>query len=254
MSDGTDHPPGTGSDTGDDSVGKAFICHHCVPDGGGIIFECDPWLQDCPRGEKCAAWANDGGNVWNALNCAPVAPDPDGPGEACTVEGSPVSGIDSCDLGSMCFYVDAATNVGECVELCSGSEAEPSCADGSVCSISNNGALNLCITSCDPLLQDCPDGQGCQPFGESFTCLSTSEPPGGYGESCEFLATCEPGLFCIDAEQLPNCESAGCCTAFCSLDGDPSVECPEFPQTQCRPAYEEGSAPPGHESLGYCAI
>lgn len=250
----TDPTDDTGSETGDDTLGKAFICHHCTPDGGGVSFECDVFEQDCRRGEKCTAWANDGGNSWNATKCVPVQPDPDGPGETCTVVGSGVSGVDSCDLGSMCFYVDAETNVGRCVELCTGSEAEPVCGDGFVCSVSNAGSLNLCIESCDPLLQDCPDGEGCHPFGESFTCLPTTEEPGGQGAPCEFLASCQPGLFCIDALQLPACDAAGCCTPFCSLDGDPSLDCPDFPTTSCQPAYDEGLAPPGYENLGYCAI
>ncbi len=28
--------------------------------------ECSPWAQNCPPGEKCTWWANDGGNAWNA--------------------------------------------------------------------------------------------------------------------------------------------------------------------------------------------
>ena len=39
----------------------------CPPDGGDEFFECDLFAQDCPAGEKCMPWANDGTEVWNAI-------------------------------------------------------------------------------------------------------------------------------------------------------------------------------------------
>jgi hypothetical protein len=71
--------------------------------GGGQTYECDLWKQDCPPGEKCMPWANDGGGSWNATRCTPLAEDPRQPGEPCTVEGSGVSGRDDCDIRAMCW-------------------------------------------------------------------------------------------------------------------------------------------------------
>ena len=63
---------GTTLDTTD--AGAGFI--YGAPDGGGISFECDLFEQDCPPGEKCMPWANDGGGAWNATRCSPVADNP----------------------------------------------------------------------------------------------------------------------------------------------------------------------------------
>ena len=88
--------PSDGSGTDGGSTSISFIQD---PDGGGVNIECDIWAQDCPDGEKCMPWANDGGNSWNATRCSPLDPNPGQPGDACTVEGCGVSGIDNCDIG-----------------------------------------------------------------------------------------------------------------------------------------------------------
>ena len=50
----------------------------------GVIDEnqCNPFTQDCPEGEKCMPWANDGGGSWNATRCSPISDNPGEPGEA----------------------------------------------------------------------------------------------------------------------------------------------------------------------------
>ncbi len=45
---------------------------------GGIPFI---WAQDCPEGEKCMPWANDGGGSWNATRCSPLDPNPSAVGD-----------------------------------------------------------------------------------------------------------------------------------------------------------------------------
>ena len=134
-------------------------------------FECDIFAQDCPDGEKCMPWANDGGGAWNATRCTAVDDSAGQPGDECIVEGSGVSGIDSCDLGVMCWDVDPETNVGTCVAMCTGDEANPICEDpATTCTIANNGAIVLCLPTCDPLLQDCGDDQGCYPIDDEWSC------------------------------------------------------------------------------------
>ncbi|MBL8948932.1 MAG: hypothetical protein JNK45_37515, partial [Myxococcales bacterium] len=137
----------------------------------GSIDECSLWEQDCPKGEKCMPWANDGGSSWNATRCSPLEPDAGGPGEPCTVEGSGVSGIDDCELGAMCWNVDPETNMGGCVAFCIGDEANPLCANEcDQCNIGGDSVLILCLPQCDPIAQDCGEGLGCYPDFQSFSC------------------------------------------------------------------------------------
>ncbi|MBK8238818.1 MAG: ribulose phosphate epimerase [Deltaproteobacteria bacterium] len=225
------------------------------PDGGGVSNECDVWAQDCPKGEKCMPWDNAGGNSWNATRCSPLDAAPDAVGDACTVEGSGVSGIDSCDIGSMCWAVDGETNMGTCVGFCMGTEAAPVCPDPATgCSITNNGVLILCLPYCDPLLQDCGTEEACYPEPNGFFCSpDAGGETGGFGDPCEFLNVCDPGLFCADAATVPNCMgSTGCCSEYCDTS-DPAATCMGQGQ-ECTPFYDAGQAPPGYENVGICII
>jgi hypothetical protein len=226
----------TDTSTGDDTVGPGA--------------DCDPFAQDCPPGEKCSAWADDGGGSWNATKCVPIAEDPDQPGEACTVEASPVSGVDSCDLGSMCWDVDGALH-GTCVPLCTGTSDDPACGDfTTTCSITNGGALNLCLPICNPLIDQCDDDQGCYIGGTAFVCSPDgSGAAGQQGDECMYVNACDPGLVCMDGDYVPGCTDPACCTAVCdisSLDACAGLGVP------CVPAYAEGTAPPGLELVGFC--
>ena len=241
----------------DETDGCPFVC---PGDVGEWDWECSQWDQDCPAGQKCAAWANDGGGSWNALKCVPIAEDPKAVGEACTAEGSGVSGIDDCELGAMCFDVDPETNEGTCYAFCMGSEALPVCLDASSqCNITGEGILTLCLPSCSPLLQDCNEGEGCYPVDEGFTCApDVSGPDAGlYGDDCEFINVCDTGLFCDELGGVPNCMgSLGCCNAFCDVSvADPDAVCPDVAQGQtCVAWYEPGTAPPGLQDVGRCTV
>jgi hypothetical protein len=228
------------------------------PDGNSVSIECSVWDQDCPEGEKCMPWANDGGNSWNATRCSPVDPDPGQPGDPCTVEGSGVSGVDDCDVATMCWGVDPETNMGTCVAFCMGSENNPVCDDPTTaCSIANEGTLILCLPTCDPLLQNCMDGEGCWGIDDDFVCApDAGGEMGAYGDPCEFLNVCDPGLFCANPDVVPGCASAGCCSEFCDMS-DPmaGANCAGAAGGQmCIPWFEKGQAPPGYEDVGACAI
>src|SRR5690606_38468395 len=158
--------------TSDDGVFEDGGCLFlCAPDGGPRPYECDLLAQDCPVGEKCMPWANDGGLSWNATRCSPVAPAPGQVGDACLVEGSGVSGIDDCDLGLMCWNVDERGE-GYCQDICTGTYRDPSCAaPEDQCVISNEGAIALCLSTCDPVLQDCTiAGEACMPDTDAWVC------------------------------------------------------------------------------------
>jgi hypothetical protein len=252
----TTHVADDTSSTGDDpSVGCQFLC---APDGGGTTPHCDVWAQDCPDGEKCMPWANDGGGGWNALRCAPLDDSPAAVGDACVVEGSGVSGIDDCGISAMCWGVDGETNTGTCVAFCGGTEADPTCDDPATsCAITNEGVLNLCLPVCDPLLQDCAEGTGCYPVEERFFCVpDAGEKDGAFGSQCDYINVCDPGLFCATAETVPECYGNGCCSTYCDFtEADASGMCPGASGGQeCIPWYEAGQAPPGLETLGVCAI
>lgn len=225
------------------------------PDGGGSAFECDTFTQNCPAGQKCMYWANDGGGSWNATRCSDIAPEADEVGEPCTVEGNGVSGIDSCELGAMCWDVDPETNEGTCAELCMGNESEPFCSDPAM--ICAGRGPFLCLPTCCPIEQDCPEGQACYPINDTFSCApDASGDGGGFGDSCEFINVCDPGLVCLASDVLPPgqpCSGAGgCCTAMCETN---KTSCSLLdPALECTPWYDEGTAPAGLELIGACML
>ncbi|MBL4684361.1 MAG: hypothetical protein JKY37_07210 [Nannocystaceae bacterium] len=211
-SSGNTNGPSDGDTGGDD--GCPFL--ECVVDIGEP--SCDVFAQDCRRGEKCTAWARQGGS-WNATRCVAVVEDPVGAGDTCQVEGTAVSGDDNCDATSMCFHVDTATLQGTCVETCAGTPLRPQCDEALACFIANEGVLALCLLACTPDGDDCPRGQACYPADDEHVCLDEVPPsPGAYGTPCSQLATCDPGLTCVVAEHVPNCEDTGCCTEYCDVD------------------------------------
>ncbi len=235
---------GAASSTTDDPAGNQYLID---PDGGDVSIECSLFEQDCPRGEKCNIWANDGGSVWNATRCVPVDRAPDGPAELCTVEESGVSGVDSCDVGAVCWNVDE-TGEGTCVSFCAGSEDAPICEGTLRCTAREIFAL--CLPGCDPLLQDCGEGGACYVFDDTTECASdASGDSGSTFDTCAFLNACDPGLNCTDAAIVGLCEAGAedCCTPFCDLQ---APTCPEG--TQCISAFGKGMAPPGYEDVGIC--
>jgi hypothetical protein len=253
--------PGTSESDGggEESGGCQFICPGDTQ--GGPDTQCDVWAQDCMEGEKCAPWANDGGNAWNATKCVPIDANPGQPGDPCTVEGSGVSGLDSCDASAMCWNVDPETNMGTCVAFCLGTQDNYSCEDPAAsCVIVNEGVLILCLPVCDPLLQNCMEGEACYPMpANDFACVPDASGPdlGTYGDPCEYINACDPGLFCGDPSVVPGCAgAAGCCSEFCDMSSpDPNAECQGAAEGQeCTAWYAEGEVPPGYENVGACVI
>ncbi|MCR9160255.1 MAG: ribulose phosphate epimerase [Nannocystaceae bacterium] len=242
---GTTDPPEPSSGTGE--PGCEFLC---PGDVGSASIQCDVWQQDCPAGEKCTPWASQGMN-WNETRCVPVDASPDAPGDPCTRHRDGVGGLDSCDVGALCWDVDDETNQGTCVPLCVGDANEPLCADPNrVCQISSEAILNLCVLLCDPLdASPCPQGHGCYPRNDGFACApDASAGSGGTFEPCEFSNACQPGLVCVEPDAVVQCGDGapGCCTPVCDVQ---APVCPE--PTVCVPWYD-GSAPPGYDDVGSC--
>ncbi len=230
-----------------------FIEPHDVP----MAYECDLWTQDCAAGDKCTVWANDGGSAWNATRCVPIVDAPDGPGEPCTVEGSGVSGLDTCALGSLCWDVDPETLEGVCREFCQGDESNPICSDpDTICGGPRN--FPLCLPLCCPVEQDCSEGLGCYALSDTFTCApDASDGAGEYADPCEYINVCKPGHVCLNTSVSPDCDETGlgCCMPFCTVGYEGSMACRQYnPALECQPWYDEDYAPPGYEFTGVCAI
>jgi hypothetical protein len=257
----TSGPPAT-TTTADESTdeGVNFIeptggtCLEEAPDG--TLFHCpycDIFAQDCAPGDKCMPWANDGGSSWNATRCSPVSDMPGQVGESCSVEGSNVSGIDTCDLGLMCWDVDPQTLTGVCEAMCTGSPEDPQCQAGYSCAISGDGVLALCLSDCDPIAMDCPGNDQCAPMNDGFACAPAGDeaPP---GEPCTLVNECVDGAVCISPDLTPDCAGAsGCCSSFCDLMApDPMAGC--LPGQTCLPWYEPGNAPPEYAHVGACGV
>lgn len=238
-----------GASTDEHAVDGDFLS---PPDAGSADTPCSPWDQDCTLGHKCTYYDGQGDGVWNATKCVPIAPDPDPVGAACTVVHSPLSGLDSCDRGAMCWGIDVQTGLGRCEAQCRGTQADPVCPDPRTHCVGH--FFGLCLADCDPLLQDCREGDGCYPLAEGLECApDASGPIGRFGDPCDSSNACNVGMLCAAAVGVPGCEGpSGCCTSWCELD---SFTCALIdPQLECVPWYEPGHAPPGRELVGSCLL
>ena len=215
-------------------------------------IECDPFMQDCPDGEKCVSYASSGGG-WDARKCVPVLGDQP-PGEPCTY-GGVVDATDDCDETSACYDVADIDGelVGTCFSFCTGTPDFPECPVGSRCLLGGNFSPLLCITTCDPLLQDCNDGLACFWTGGNFNCIFTTQNI-PVGNPCGFINDCAAGLVCLAADTLPSCADASCCSAFCDLESGDAPCDAQFPGTACVPVFEQDQAPPGYEQVGVCIL
>ncbi len=222
--------------------------------------ECDVFVQDCPDGDKCNPWANDGGDHWNSYRCSPVDDNAGNVGDACLVEGSRTSGLDNCALGALCWDVDANTNAGTCAELCQGTANDPVCTTpGTSCVRMLYDDLPICLPVCDPLLQDCAEGLACAPVSAFnfmvetdtvFACIpDVADDSGEFGDLCNQEGDCNAGFVC--ASSVPGCpeDQDNCCTPFCDLGQ--VAPCPDL--LTCVPWFEEGLAPIGLENVGICS-
>ncbi len=242
-------PTSSADDTTDDAAEGDFLLDPDLGSGS----ECDVYAQDCPAGFKCSPYATRGG-AWDAWGCFPVPDQPAVVGGLCTATDSGTSGIDSCEVGAMCWDVDPENNQGVCIALCVGNALDPFCEDPQTgCLVYNDGILPVCLERCHPLVpEDCPRGLTCYPIGGSFTCAPDGEIEGFAGAPCEFVNACDPGHACIEPERVPDCPSmAGCCSAWCDLN-DPMPEC--LLGQGCVPWFDRESPPPGFETLGICSL
>jgi hypothetical protein len=238
-----DEPTDGTSNSSSTDDGVSFL------DGGLDVLAdpCDAFAQDCPHGEKCVPYASDGGNTWDSLKCVPVQGD-QATGEPCTYAG-PVESTDDCDATGWCWDVDD-NGEGLCHAFCGGTPDTPECPPMSECLVSGNVTISICLPNCDPLEQDCAEGEGCYWTGSNFHCaIIVDNIP--TGEPCGYINDCQPGDFCVDGTVLTDCDGASCCANFCDLEiGD--SQCAAVPETVCVSFFEVGMAPPEYEHVGLC--
>jgi hypothetical protein len=236
---------GDGDGDGDDPSGDGDPIMD-YPEGA----KCDPWFQNCPPGQKCVPYASTGG-AWDDNKCVSIKGD-GAPGDACISDGI-VEGTDTCDATSICWStmnVDGELH-GVCTPFCEGTVTNPECRRGTSCTISNNGSLTLCIDGCNPLLQNCPRGEGCFWFDADsfFGCaFTTQDIPSG--EPCGYINDCAAGNICTNPAHTPDCLGSACCVSFCSLF---MPYCP-VAGTECVAFFGEGQAPAGYENTGVCIV
>lgn len=248
-----DPPEDPDDDADSDGRGSVFIVE---PDGGAE--ECDIWNNDCPQGEKCMPWADDGGNSWNATKCTPIAENPGQIGDPCTVVGSAVSGQDDCVEGAMCWAVDAGTRAGYCIAFCQPNADNATCDDPeTVCLLAAESSVPVCLPLCSPFVGDCPtDREVCVSRGQDFRCEpDASGEEGAWGDPCALVGACDPGLFCASPSQVPGCMTSGCCSEFCDINlGD--SQCTGFAEgQQCLPWWNENESPsPRWADVGFCGV
>lgn len=234
-----------------DATGVSFLPE---PDAGVDALECDIFAQDCPPGERCTFWAEDGGHDPTTTRCVPLADAPAGVDEPCHTEGT--FGVDDCGPGLICLDVDPETQEGVCVPLCVGGPDHLYCEDPDrFCQVGSDGWIILCRRICNPLLQDCLEGQGCYPLQGTWACIyDASDGAGAHGDSCMpgiFASDCAPSLVCVPCEG-----SSACCTELCHLT-DPAgdQQCTAAAAgAQCLPYYDAGVVPAGYENVGVCTL
>lgn len=180
--------------------------------------------------------------------------DPAAPGEDCTVQDHPTSGLDDCDAKSI-WRADPLTLMSECIEMYAGSAETPTGSEPSIgCITGSDGVLHLCFPPCDPLAPNCDPDEVCIPsYPDQFRCARDESGASGEAfDDCEFDDACDPGLLCSRSAFAVeyNLGATGCCLPFCDLD---APTCPGVGQV-CMSWYQQIVAPAGLEDVGICRI
>ena len=196
--------------------------------GGGTCLLLDGVDTDGICGTTCTPPA--GAECQAAETCVPTPGDPG--------VGACVPGGDSCDD----LMVADCPNAGACVALDGGAaavcmtpcfEQDPNACGGmaALCHVKTDPRWHggVCIGGgpvCDPIMQDCPDGNNCNIIGGqavgglAYLC----EEPGAVPEAGDCsMADCAAGLACFDDVCRVNCDpaaddcDAGTCTDISAL-------------------------------------
>ncbi len=241
------------ADTDADSGTDSDLNMDAGRDASGGTNECDMVLQDCPSGRKCNGVRDAFDQPWQGTRCVRDNEDSGAPPEMICFNGE--DGTDTCGPNTMCMQF--GTGEGACFPYCGPSSEGPTCDPGYTCAtLDRHVPIRLCSMECNPLAADCPYETslfGCYPADDSFACIPWRPfGSGQYGDQCMNQTDCSHGTWCADSEQVPGCTGeTGCCSTFCNTN-EPNT-CPGESQGQdCMPYYENGTAPPGAETVGQC--
>jgi hypothetical protein len=179
---------------------------------------CNPWLDECPRGEGCHPYDGGTGDPWwRSTRCYWPGNAPSAVGQACVREGGPFSAQDNCENHAICWNVDEDTGVGTCIPLCGNAPHDPSCPIGTDCVFADVMDAAFCLPACDPFADSCALGYRCTKVGDALACMPSAPASVGLEQPCMVPSQCEDTLACID----------GACVALCNLDAP--VCPPELP-------------------------
>ncbi|MFY0535961.1 hypothetical protein [Nannocystis pusilla] len=104
---------------------------------------------------------------------------------------------------------------------------------------------------CDPLSQDCPDGQACSLSGDDFVCIEVFVD-GAPGDPCQAAGECGPGLVCLPSVVLGSCDGSSCCSSLCEVS-DTSAQCGSSSEV-CSPVFAGEEVPPMWADYGVCRL
>ena len=252
---GGDSVPGSGDDNANPDDPNDTVTDEEYENDSGFfpsdlpsVAQCDPFEQDCPSGEKCVPY-DPSGLDWSANKCVEVRGDGQA-GDACRYAGT-LDGSDDCGPETLCWDVLPVEGeaIGVCTPFCEGTLQSPRCSGQTSCLTANDGSINVCVDSCDPLIQACGDGLGCFFVSGDFRCVFTAgEIP--VGEPCGAANDCAPGGICAPSQALPACSASACCTSLCDVT---NPQC-ALENTECTELFAEGTAPPEHVDVGSCIV
>ncbi|MEM9452935.1 MAG: hypothetical protein AAGF11_02065 [Myxococcota bacterium] len=223
-------------DIGPDPSGTSSGGAGSETNGGPVLdigngLSCDPLLQDCFVGEACYP-------AGEQFECS-GPPDTGMSGDPCFAQEDCAPGLycaDDSECHEFCDVNDGAA-CSDPAQSCDlwfpMGTAPPGLEDLGSCG--GAGAPPPSGLDCNPLLQDCPEGEGCYPDAMGFTCDTAGMALAG--DACG--AGCAVGLLC----------DAGTCAEICDMSfrlcNDPTLSCVDY--------FAPGTAPPGLEDMGYCA-
>lgn len=240
---------------GDSSSGEpgdgATSAHDPSADmGADLQLQCDPFKQGgCSEGQKCNLYSKSGDGALDAAACVPLTVAPRQTAESCTVQGGYGTGLDDCAAGLMCWAV-GPNGQGTCVPLCDGCSDDPQCPDGRVCAEGVGNYHYMCLPACDPVAQNCIEGDACILSGDGFVCApDASGTEGQIYDDCVHANGCEPGMMCAPPGSAPGCtapDALGCCVPFCLVGG---TSCPD--DLECVVLFDPAEQPELAE-FGFC--
>lgn len=187
---------------------------------------CNPYAPDCPEGQKCSAWSEDGGT-----RCIPLSAQTVGEDEVCwTYSVANGDYLDNCDEGLFCDsrLIDPEdAGSGLCVAQCTCSPADRVCGDGAWCfGNPTYPGIALCfsVDGCNPLKADCDEARACYPIlrvnDYAFHCRAPGVlPPGSpcpEGVNCDENSICSNNVCrrVCDLEDPAACEAGENCVTY----------------------------------------